>query len=152
MIKPRFKVGDVIYEKDFYASGHEEIVAITDELYILRDGSHIRIEEQGEWAVVKHKDPLTRFEQQLQIIMEHYASNQEKYDDWDKFDELVKREAKLLFNLLPHWRKAITETKKPSFSSIIPKEGETQYSLHYKGYSIDLTELFNELPHYEEKI
>jgi hypothetical protein len=55
MVKPKFKAGDVIYEKDFYESGHEEIVAVTNDNYIFKDGTHIRIEEQGEWALVKHK-------------------------------------------------------------------------------------------------
>jgi len=54
-VKPKFKVGDKIIEKDFDECGCGTIIDIKDGKYIFDDGGFIFIEEQGLWKLVKQK-------------------------------------------------------------------------------------------------
>ncbi len=53
VIKPKFKVGDTIVEKDFYECGRGTIKDIKDGKYIFTNGSGININEQNGWLLVK---------------------------------------------------------------------------------------------------
>ena len=54
-VKPKFKVGDKIIEKDFDKCGRGTIIDIKDGKYIFDDGGFICIEEQGLWKLVEQK-------------------------------------------------------------------------------------------------
>ena len=52
-VKPNFKIGDTIVDKDFYECGTETIKDIKDGQYIFTDGYGINIDEQEGWQLVK---------------------------------------------------------------------------------------------------
>lgn len=54
-VKPKFKVGDKIIEKNFDECGRGTIIDIKDGKYIFDDGGFICIEEQGLWKLVEQK-------------------------------------------------------------------------------------------------
>jgi hypothetical protein len=49
MTKPKFKIGDTIQDKDWNEPGLSKIVDITNDAYVLNDGTQIFIEEQDEY-------------------------------------------------------------------------------------------------------
>ena len=49
MTKPKFKIGDIIQDKDWNEPGLSKIVDVTNDTYVLNDGTQIFIEEQDEY-------------------------------------------------------------------------------------------------------
>lgn len=49
MLKPKFKIGDIIRDKDWNEPGLSKIVDVTNDAYVLNDGTQIFIEEQNEY-------------------------------------------------------------------------------------------------------
>lgn len=52
-MRPKFKIGDWIAEKDLDEFGRGIIVAIRDGKYVLNTGNSVSIKEQDEWELVK---------------------------------------------------------------------------------------------------
>lgn len=63
LIKPKFKVGDVIidiYKKHLHCdSGSGKISQITDDKYIFTDGSYLHVQNQDNWELVSNKFDIT---------------------------------------------------------------------------------------------